>query len=139
MRSGREAKAARAGSSLELVARSAEGFWDRRRLETACENLLDNAIKYGGGKPIEVRVEADERSARLLVIDHGIGIAGEEQQRIFERFQRSAPSLHFSGFGLGLWIVRQIASVHGGSVRVSSEPGAGSSFTLELPRQGAGR
>jgi len=67
------------------------------------------------------------------VTDHGIGIPPSEQQRIFERFERAVPSQHYGGFGLGLWITRQIVEAHGGSIRVASTVGQGSTFMLELP------
>jgi signal transduction histidine kinase len=124
----------RAGSPVLLSVAPAVGSWDARRLEQACEHLLLNAAKYGAGHPIEVTVEADAATARLTVLDHGMGIAVAEQVHLFERFQRRAPLRHFGGFGLGLWVVRQIAEAHGGSVHLWSRPGLGARFSLELPR-----
>jgi signal transduction histidine kinase len=109
------------------------GFWDPILLETIVGNLLSNAIKFGAGRPIEVAVSADGDLARLVVTDHGIGIEPRDQERIFERFERAVPDRHFGGFGVGLWIVRQVAEAHGGRIRVSSSPGAGSTFVVELP------
>jgi signal transduction histidine kinase len=109
------------------------GVWDRTRLEQVVTNLVTNAARYGHGKPIDITVAADARSVRLVVRDHGIGIAPEDQRRIFERFERAA-SRNFGGLGLGLYIARQIVEAHGGSIHVSSELGVGSSFTVELPR-----
>lgn len=122
---------------LEL-ADSAVGYWDRLRLEQVVQNLLSNAIKYGQGQPIAVRVEVDEHQARLHVRDHGIGISAEGQARLFQRFERLASERNYGGFGLGLWIVKQIVDALGGHVRVESEPGQGSLFTVELPRRQAG-
>jgi signal transduction histidine kinase len=110
------------------------GKWDRLRLEQVVTNLVSNALKYGGGKPVAVRVEADEETARLSVRDGGIGISEEDQGRIFERFERAVSEKHYGGLGLGLYITKQIVEAFGGTVRVASAPGQGSTFTLELPR-----
>jgi signal transduction histidine kinase len=109
------------------------GCWDRLRLEQVLMNLLSNACKYGRKEPIHVRVEAAPGLARLSVRDEGYGIAPEDQERIFQRFQRADATRHIQGLGLGLWICRQIAEAHGGKLRVESEPGKGSTFILELP------
>jgi signal transduction histidine kinase len=111
-----------------------EGVWDRMRVDQIVENLLSNAIKYGAGGPIEVRVDGDERTARLVVRDEGIGIPPDALDRIFHRFERAVSNSDYGGFGLGLWIVRQIVSAHAGELSVQSEPGRGSTFTVDLPR-----
>jgi signal transduction histidine kinase len=113
------------------------GFWDRARIETVVSNLLSNAAKFGEHKPIEVSVSGASGCARLVVADHGIGIAPEAQRRIFHKFERAVPVEHYGGFGLGLWIVRQIIEAHGGGIHIDSRLGEGSTFTVELPRQGA--
>jgi signal transduction histidine kinase len=112
----------------------AEGEWDPTLLETIVSNLVSNAIKFGAGNPIEVIVKVDSDLATFVVTDHGIGINVDDQGRIFRRFER-VPERHFGGFGLGLWIVRQAVEAHGGQVRLSSTPGAGSTFVVELPRR----
>ena len=128
--------AARAGSALEfLAAEPAVGLWDRLRLEQIAVNLISNAIKYGGGRPIEVSVEHDGAQARLQVRDRGIGIAPEDQARIFDRFERAVSGRHYGGFGLGLWIVRQMVHALQGGIWVASRLSEGSTFTVELPRQ----
>jgi signal transduction histidine kinase len=111
-----------------------QGNWDRRRLDQLVDNLIGNAAKYGAGKPIEVRLQGRAEDVLLQVRDHGIGIDPADQARVFERFERAVSRKQFGGFGLGLWISRQIVEAHGGSITLVSEPGAGSTFSVELPR-----
>src|SRR5207245_223077 len=77
--------------------------------------------------------------AMLEVRDHGIGIAPDAQERIFQPFERAVPSREISGFGLGLYISRQIVEAHGGSLTVESAPGRGSTFTVRLPCSAPGQ
>jgi PAS domain S-box-containing protein len=129
---------AAAGCPLSLRASGKMiGQWDRFRVEQVVTNLLSNAIKYGAGKPITVTVEGDERMARLLVRDEGIGIPADKREEIFERFGRAVSSRNYGGLGLGLYIVRRILDALGGSIRVESEVGLGSTFIVELPRTSA--
>jgi PAS domain S-box-containing protein len=107
---------------------------DPMRLEQLLTNLLSNAAKYGQGKPIDVTLEGEEAGYRIRVRDRGIGIAPEDQQRIFERFERAVSERHYGGLGLGLWITRRIARGLGGSIEVHSQPGEGATFELHLPR-----
>ena len=125
----------RTGCNVRLLAETPVwGFWDPFRIEQIITNLISNAIKYGQGTPIEVMVtEVADGRARLSVRDHGIGIASEHRDRIFERFERLVSSRQYGGLGLGLWIVRQIVEAHHGSITVWSQPGAGSIFTVDLP------
>jgi len=126
---------ARAGCVLELRAEGeCVGRWDRLRLEQVVTNLLSNAAKYGAGRPIEIEVNGGEATARFSIRDHGIGIPAEHQARIFERFERAVSDRHYGGLGLGLWIVRQIVEAFGGTIQVESRAGAGSTFTVLLPR-----
>jgi len=111
-----------------------EGCWDRLRLEQVLVNLLSNAVKYGAGKPIVVSLEADDHKVRLKVADRGIGIAPDDVDRIFGRFQRAAPIRNYGGLGLGLYITRYIVEAHRGSIAVESELEHGSTFVVELPR-----
>ncbi len=106
---------------------------DRTRMEQVLLNLLSNAAKYGAGKPVRVQVERCGTRARLSVVDHGIGIAQEKLDKIFERFERVASSSHISGLGLGLYITREILKGHQGTVAVQSRVGEGSTFIVELP------
>ena len=122
-----------AGCTLTTALDPAEGSWDRLRVELIASNLIGNAIKYGTGKPIHVAVEAGSARVRLSVRDGGVGIAPEHLERIFGRFERLHGSSRTSGFGLGLWIVRELVRAMGGTIRVESTVGAGSTFTVELP------
>jgi signal transduction histidine kinase/CHASE1-domain containing sensor protein len=131
-----EEEARRRGSAIRLVtAGTIVGSWDRMRLDQVVTNLLSNALKYGSGRPVEVRVGSDGDRAFLTVTDEGIGIPEPDQRRIFERFERAVSRRNYGGFGLGLWIVRQIVEALGGSVRVDSSPDRGSTFTVVLARE----
>jgi two-component system sensor histidine kinase SenX3 len=125
----------------EAVASNGAGarvFGNADELRTAVANLLDNAVKYSPGHvEVAVRLEAGEKNVVLQVRDHGVGIPQEELKRIFKRFYRvSSRSLaHVKGTGLGLFIVRSIASKHGGKVFAQSAgEGQGTTVTMELPR-----
>ena len=107
-------------------------------LEQAVVNLIDNAVKYSDpGATVTVRAAASDTGCELAVIDTGCGIAAEHLPRLFERFYRvdKARSRTLGGTGLGLAIVKHIAQAHGGSIAVESTPGAGSTFTIGLPRR----
>ena len=129
--------------TLEVPARPIEVQADPQRFHEMALNLLSNAVKFtpSGGT---VRVQSTDETAddtgdrpmlTIEVIDSGIGIASENHERIFEKFQRlSGPEV--AGTGLGLAISRQLASLHGGSLTVSSTPGLGSRFILRLPLAG---
>lgn len=106
---------------------------DQRRMEQVLTNLVSNAMKYGSGKPVDVFVREENGEAVIEVRDQGIGIAEDQQERIFERFERAVPASHISGLGLGLYISREIVLAHGGRLRVQSELGKGSTFRVELP------
>jgi signal transduction histidine kinase len=133
-----EPEAARAGCALEVVTGDAiTAAWDPGRVDQVVGNLLSNALKYGAGKPVSLVTEVDGDVARLSVTDHGIGIAPEDHERIFQRFERAVPDGGPEGMGLGLWITREIVVRLGGSIRVESAPGAGARFIVELPLDGA--
>ncbi len=123
----------RASTPLQLRLASVRGRWDRSRLDQITTNLLSNALKYGRGQPVSVEVALDDECASLAVTDRGIGIAPEDHARIFERFERAVSPRNFGGFGLGLWIVRQLVEAHGGTIAVTSALGAGATFTVTLP------
>jgi PAS domain S-box-containing protein len=130
-----EEQAAQSGSEIVVRAPgSVVATCDRSRIDQVVTNLVSNALKYGEGKPVELRVEDGPRGASVSICDGGIGISDADQSRIFERFERAVSITNYGGLGLGLYIARQIVDAHGGSIRVSSKPGNGSTFTVELPR-----
>ncbi len=133
-----EPAAAKAGCQIELRAgEPVRGQWDRLRIEQVLTNLLSNALKYGVGCPISVRVDREEDQAILQVRDRGPGIAPETRERIFQRFGRAGPVAHYGGLGLGLYLARQAIEAHGGNIRVENEASPGAAFTVLLPLQTA--
>ena len=124
----------RAGCSVVLeVAPGLVGQWDRLRLEQVVINLLTNVVRYAPGAPLEIRTSAAGARAMLTVRDHGPGISAQDRERIFRRFERAVSYTAVSGFGLGLFISRQIVEAHGGRLTLETELGRGSAFTVELP------
>jgi signal transduction histidine kinase len=113
---------------------------DREALSRALWNLLENAGKYSEpSSAIRVFAQRSDRSVLLGVEDHGSGITPAEQGRIFQKFMRGAEAKRAGvrGVGVGLALVKRIAEAHGGSVRLDSQPGRGSTFILELPCHGS--
>jgi len=126
------ARANGAGCDLQLKTNgAAHGQWDKRRVEQIVDNLVSNAIKFAPETPIEIRTGTDGDSAVLMVRDGGPGVAADDVNRIFERFENADRPR--AGLGLGLYLTRQLALAHGGSVDVTSEPGRGATFTVRLP------
>lgn len=126
-----------AGCAISLEAPDTlRGVWDEFRIEQVLTNLLTNAMRYGGGKPVEMTVRLDGDNAVVSVRDQGIGISPEDHQRIFEQFERTDVSRkHAAGLGLGLYITHKIVSLHAGRIGVESTPGQGARFFVELPLQ----
>lgn len=124
--------AAKCSLALQLE-NNVVGSWDRSRVEQIVINILSNAIKYAPGAPIVIEVNKVDAGARLQIQDQGPGIAREQQARIFERFERAISSRNITGLGLGLFIVKQIVEAHQGTIRIDSQVGKGSRFTVELP------
>lgn len=134
-----EAELHQSGSSVRWRADApVVGTWDRARMEQVVTNLMLNAIKYGAGRPIDVSLDARGERVRLVVADSGIGIEPSRVPRVFERFERGVSAQHYGGLGLGLYITRQIVAAHGGTIEVESEPGVGTSFTVEVPMHTGG-
>ena len=123
----------RAGVALTVETEAVEGTWDRGRIDQIVTNLLSNALKYGRGAPVDVRLVGRDGTAVLTVTDRGIGIAPADQARVFHRFERAVPARKFAGLGLGLWISAQLVEAHGGTIAVASALGEGSTFTVVLP------
>ncbi|MES2094272.1 MAG: ATP-binding protein [Actinomycetota bacterium] len=114
----------------------AEVYGDEPLLAVALHNLIANAIQYSQkGSRVGVGVRNTDGIVEIAVTDQGIGIPDEELDRVFERFFRIDParSRHTGGSGLGLSIVKHVVQNHGGDIRVWSQPGNGSTFTIRLP------
>ncbi|QXH33445.1 hybrid sensor histidine kinase/response regulator [Pseudomonas muyukensis] len=122
---------------IELqVCEALQGEWDEFRIEQVLANLLSNALRYGERKPVMVRVFANDSMACVQVQDQGIGIDAQNQQRIFQQFERVAAQQASGGLGLGLYISEQIVLAHGGRIQVDSQAGAGAMFSVYLPLSG---
>jgi PAS domain S-box-containing protein len=106
---------------------------DRFRIEQVMTNLLTNAIKYGEGKPITITLKKHHQRVEFSICDQGMGIAQENQERIFARFERAVAAKNISGLGLGLYISQQIVQSHNGQIIVKSAPHEGACFTVILP------
>jgi PAS domain S-box-containing protein len=109
------------------------GEWDRLRVEEVVTNLLANAFKYGSKAPIEITVAREGEMALLSVTDHGPGVSEADLPRIFGRFERAVPMNHYGGLGLGLYVAREIAIAHGGTVKAERPSEGGARFVLCLP------
>ncbi|HUX44896.1 MAG TPA: ATP-binding protein [Terracidiphilus sp.] len=110
---------------------------DGELLQFAIYNLLVNAIKFSPeSSSVHITLRSDQKTARLSVVDEGCGIEPVEQKHIFERFYRARQHNGAEpGSGVGLALVKEIVTQHGGSVEVASNPGQGSSFIVLLPRE----
>jgi len=109
---------------------------DELRLEQVVQNLIQNAIKYSPiGGTVAVLVERQDVTAYVRVSDQGIGIPAAALPKLFRRFYRApnADSQHISGMGIGLYVVKEIVELHGGTVEVASQEREGSTFTIALP------
>jgi signal transduction histidine kinase len=127
-------RARQAGATIAIHAPSpVVGEWDPARMERAVAELVDNAVKFGSGKPIEIDVGRDNAHATLTIRDHGIGIPQGRASSIFARFERAAPKEQYSGLGLGLYIAKSIVDAHGGSMRVDAAVPDGTRLVVHLP------
>ena len=129
-------KAEEKGVRITLERGEANAVFDPKWTEEALYNLLDNAVKYtpSGGR-VSVFTTVYPMFSAVHVRDTGPGIAEEEQPKIFQRFYRGEAHREEEGVGIGLYLVRQIAEGQGGFVKVRSQPGQGSTFSLYLPRK----
>ncbi|MBT8284131.1 MAG: PAS domain S-box protein [Flavobacteriaceae bacterium] len=126
----------KAGQTLEIIssAPDIQVFLDPKLMRHILNNLLSNAVKYSDeNQPVILRIEKDQESVSIEIIDQGIGIPKEEQQNLFQRFFRAKNSLNIHGTGLGLHIVKQYTELMGGNIRVKSEEGEGSTFRVSFP------
>ncbi len=130
-----QAEAKGLGFNVMELSSSFSLFTDEHRLRQIMLNLIGNAIKFTAKGNVTLTVEMVDRMAVFNVIDTGIGIAEEETERIFKAFQQldDGTERQFEGTGLGLAISRQLAELLGGAISVQSEPGMGSTFTLQIP------
>jgi two-component system OmpR family sensor kinase len=134
--SAHEPAAQYAKSSLNMRApETADVVSDRLALEQILDNLILNAIKYGAGKAIDVALDAGADVFQITIRDEGIGISADAQARIFERFERAVATGNQAGFGVGLWVVRQLVDAMGGFITVDSIPDKGTTFVVTLPRE----
>ena len=132
----RYASTKRGRSHLELnVADDVCGIWDRLAVEQVAENLLSNALKFGLGRPVTVRLRPDDvgRMAQLEVQDRGVGMSQDQQACIFGRFEQVVTQHRGSGFGIGLWVSNQLVVAMGGRIAVTSSLGEGSTFIVTIP------
>jgi len=109
------------------------GMWDRLKLEQVITNLLTNAIKYGKGYPVELSIDSNGSKCQFAIKDQGIGIARDDQKRIFGYFERGEIAPQYVGNGLGLYIAREFTHALQGKIWFESEIGIGSTFYVELP------
>ena len=131
-----EPKAGEKNISITLVPTDAEAVFDAKWTEEAVFNLLDNAVKYTpAGGAVRVSASAYQMFSAIHVADNGPGIPEDEQPKVFQRFYRGLSNPTEEGVGIGLYLVRQIAEGQGGYVKVSSQVGSGSTFSLYLPRK----
>lgn len=109
------------------------GRWDRLRIEQVITNLLSNAIRYAAGTPISISLAGDGEEAVVTIEDGGPGIAQEDRERVFERFERGFSMRNYGGMGVGLYVTRQIVERHGGTIEAENAPGGGARMTIHLP------
>lgn len=123
----------RTGSKVSIEAMGPIiGRWDPLRIDQIVTNLLQNALKFGLGKPIEVRASASAGWVTLTVSDRGLGVPPAQREQIFKPFARAVLVRHYGGLGLGLFIVRTIVNRYGGTVEVEPREGGGSTFVVRL-------
>ena len=109
-------------------------YADKYLIENVMHNLMENAVKYSDKEAnVEVNIKQDEHFTIISVSDHGVGIDRKYQKKIFEQFYRIPATHHKSGYGIGLAMVKYAVKAHGGTIKVVSEPGKGSTFTFTLP------
>lgn len=130
-----EERARAAGCTIDVERRvtSAPVLIDPLRMDQVLTNVLENAFKFGAEKPVHLAVDAKEGCAVVAVSDHGPGIAQKDRERIFNRFERAAPTQHYGGLGLGLYVSREIVAAHGGSITARSNASEGACLEIRIP------
>ena len=119
---------------LKCSVQSGQATLDKKLMYHALTNLISNAVKYSSqGGEIKLSVTQTAAEWKFSVEDHGMGIPESDQSALFTPFNRAGNVGNIAGTGLGLFIVREIAERHGGSVRVESQVGVGSTFTIVIP------
>lgn len=127
-----------AGGLISVEGEEVSGEWDPLQLEQLLAQLLSNAIKYGEGKPVQVRVEPGTDGVVLSVSDGGAGIREADRDRLFRPFERAVPPGVIRGLGLGLYICRKIAEAHGGRIELAPPAKEGTTLRVSLPLGQAG-
>jgi two-component system OmpR family sensor kinase len=129
-----ELNAAHGNSPLARdIAAAVSGVWDHLAVEQVVENLLSNALKFGMGRTVAVRLKSDGQSACIEVQDAGVGMRPDQQATIFGRFEQIVTQHRGGGFGIGLWVAARLVEAMGGRLTVVSHLGKGSTFTVILP------
>ena len=124
----------KSGSTVTVKKESAIlGRWDKSRIDQVLTNLLSNAIKYGEGNPISITLKKKDSHAQIAISDKGLGMNKIEQEKIFDKFERTEAAKKVGGMGLGLYIVKEIIDAHEGEIAVNSKKNKGSTFTVILP------
>jgi two-component system OmpR family sensor kinase len=129
----------RISMNLSAVEADVTGAWDRVGVELILDNLVSNAMKHGAGAPIDIGLEGldtpEGPGIRIWVRDHGPGVAPDDHERIFARFQQAqSDNATNGGFGVGLWVARAVARGMYGDITVESGLGLGATFVVTLPR-----
>jgi len=120
---------------LNFSCKQCIGHWDVIMIDQIVDNVFNNAIKYGKNNPITIYLTETKTHVKLIIQDEGIGISKKSQKIVFNRFERAAPSEHYGGLGLGLYIVKQYVSMHDGTIIIKSEVDKGTSVIIELPKK----
>ena len=129
-----EVVAAHSHSSLDVdVAGGVNSFCDALAAEQVVENLVSNALKFGAGRPVSVRLHVEDGMAVVAVQDHGVGMRADQLARLFGRFEQVLSEYRAGGFGIGLWVSKRLVEAMAGSIDVTSHVGQGSTFVIRLP------
>lgn len=127
---------ATAGCVPRLDLAPTNGNWDKGALEQIFTNLVTNALKFGGGKPVDIAVWPEGEWAFMSVKDYGIGIPDQDRARVFKRYERAVPARNYGGIGVGLSVVSELVEQMGGFIHLSSEEGKGTTFIIALSTKG---